>query len=110
METVYQDPRMQQAPTMQQRPMMPRFAGANGQTPVVNNFHYSYSPVDSRRDTINQSMETLQISSSSGPEDQQASAPSESIPLRRPIMKCKRGLFFHKGITTHQHVPENRPC
>lgn len=104
--TVYQDPRMQQFPTMQQCTMMPRFAVANVQTPVVNN----YSPVDNRRDTINQSMETLQINSNSGPRDQQASAPSESIPLRRPIMKCKRGLFFHKGITTHQHVPDNRPC
>ena len=57
-------------------------------------------------------MDTLHPNSSSGPRDQwQAVAPpSESIALRGPLIKCKRGLFFEKGITTHQHVPDIRPC
>lgn len=65
---------------------------------------------NSRRDTITQSMETLHLNRSSGPKSQWAGAPSESIALRGPLIKCKRGLFFDKGITTHQHVPDNRPC
>lgn len=61
-------------------------------------------------DTVTQSTDTLHLNSSSAMENQRAGVPSESIPLRRPIIKCKRGLFFNKGITTHKYVPETRPC
>ncbi|KAG6355474.1 hypothetical protein INS49_003436 [Diaporthe citri] len=155
--TIYQNPPMQQMPTMQQWPTMPQFARADGQAPVVNNFHHNYSPTDSRqnftansqqyhtdngyhqttysphvvhthnnqrhifdnsrRDTITQSMETLHLNSSStsAPQPQRkwdvcGRTPSETLALRGARIKCKRGLFFDKGITTHQHVPDSRPC
>lgn len=37
-------------------------------------------------------------------------APSETIPLRRTRIKCTRGLFISKTISTHQHVVDDRPC
>lgn len=132
--------------------MVQQFPVADTHAPVVNNFNYNYSPVDSRqnittnnqqyhtdnshhqttnapytihttnnqrdiinnsrRDTITQSMDNLHLDSSSGPKNQRqgVAPPSESIALRGPLIKCKRGLFFDKGVTTHQHVPDNRSC
>lgn len=122
------------------------------QSPVVNNFHYNYSPVhsrqnittnnqkyhvdsgfhqiinaptynhtynnqhhnvdNSRRDTITQSMIQTGPVSESKPQSAELRdrAPSETIPLRGTRIKCNRGLFIDKTISTHQHVVDDRPC
>lgn len=56
----HQAPMFYQNTLMQQMPTIPQFSGANGQAPVVNNFHCSYSPVDSRQNitTNNQQYRT----------------------------------------------------
>lgn len=127
----------------------------SGQSPIVNNFHYTYSPVDSRqnittnnqkyhfdsgfhqtinapthnhtynnqhhnvdnsrRDTITQSMNTIQTGAVSesklkSADELRGRAPSETIPLRGTRIKCNRGLFIGKTISTHQHVVDERPC
>lgn len=126
----------------------------SGQSPIVNNFDYNYSPVDSRQNittnnqkyyfdngfhqTINapthnhtynnqnhnvdnsrrditQSKNTIQTGPMSEPKSQNAAelrgrAPSETIPLRGTRIKCNRGLFIGKTISTHQHVVDDRPC
>lgn len=65
---------------------------------------------NSRPDTTTQSKKTVQLRLIPEPRNRAAGPPSESIPLRGPLFKCKRGLFFDKGFTTHKHVPDDRPC
>ncbi|KAI7782162.1 hypothetical protein LA080_013838 [Diaporthe eres] len=73
----------------------------NNQRHIVDN---------SRRDTITQSMEKLHLNPSSGPKSQMGRRTERVDRPQGPLIKYKRGLFFDKGITTHQHVPDNRPC
>lgn len=64
----------------------------------------------SRPDITTPWKKTVQLRLIPEPRDRAASPPSESIPLRGPLYKCKRGLFFDRGLTTHKHVPDERPC
>lgn len=153
---VQQTPTVYQNPSMRQWPTVPQFSEENGQAPVVNNFNYNYSPVDSRQsitsndqqyhvdsgfhqtlnaptqthtynnqhhnisnsrlDTITQSIDKTQVGAGPAPKSQRKyeacrrTPPSEMLALRGERIKCKRGLFIGKTISTHKHVVDDRPC